>query len=282
MALSPQIVGSKIPIMCNQENFILKNNTYRLFQAMPGFQFIINPAIKNVQDNGRPKGGMFICFPDSIKSCVADVSPDHWRVQAAVVSSGESRTLVINSYFPFDRREGQDTVNQNDELLETIGVIQNVIRKTECDAVAWVGDINSDFSRNNRQSETIKETVSELSLGIIWEKFPIDFTHTYERDGSTHVSTLDHFFLTEELMNSTSDAGTIHHPDNSSDHEPVYCVIKALTVQQSATQQTPRHPRPCWRRSSKEEKQMFEYILDAKLDAIATPTEVTDCRDLHL
>ena len=26
---------------------------------------------------------------------------------------------------------------------------------------------------------------------------------------------------------------------------------------------------------------MFEYILDSRLEAIATPTEVTECRDIH-
>ena len=108
---------------------------------MPGFQFIVNPAVKDVQDNGRPKGGMFICFPESIKSCISDVSPGHWRVQAVVISSSESRTLLINSYFPYDRRDSQDSVIQNDELAEVIGIIQTVIRNTECDAL--VGDTNS-------------------------------------------------------------------------------------------------------------------------------------------
>ena len=26
---------------------------------------------------------------------------------------------------------------------------------------------------------------------------------------------------------------------------------------------------------------MFEYVLNSKLDAIATPTKVTECRDIH-
>jgi hypothetical protein len=279
--VSPQVVGNKIPILCNQENFILKSNTYRLFQAIPGFQFIINPAIKTIQDQGRPKNGMFICFPDSIKSCVRDVSPGHWRVQAVVISSAESRTLLINTYFPFDKREGQYNNNNDDELTETIGIIQNVIRSTECDAVAWVGDINADFSRNNRQSNTVSEAVSESNLCVTWERYPTDFTHTYEREGTTHVSTLDHFFLSEQLMNTVCDAGVLHHPDNSSDHEPVYCVFTSITISQSSVQPASRQPHPSWRRANMEEKKYFDYLLDTRLESIAIPSQVTECRNLH-
>ena len=85
--VSPQVVGDKIPIICNQENFILKANIYRLKRAIPGFQFYINPAVKNVQDVGRPMNGMFICVPDIIKNSVQDVSPGHWRIQAVIISS---------------------------------------------------------------------------------------------------------------------------------------------------------------------------------------------------
>ena len=119
--VSSEIVGSRIPILCNQENFILKANTYKLYQAIPGFQFYINPAVKTLQDRGRPSNGMFICVPDSIKNCATDVSPGHWRVQAVKIVSGRSSTLLINSYFPYDKKEQIKNSDIND-LNETLGV----------------------------------------------------------------------------------------------------------------------------------------------------------------
>ena len=118
--VSPQVIGENIPILCNQENFILKANTYRIFQAIPNFHFFINPAVKDVQDRGRPKNGMFIGIPNSIKSFVTDVSPCHWRVQAVIISSQQSRILLINTYFPFNKRENQTDLgdNDNDDLNE--------------------------------------------------------------------------------------------------------------------------------------------------------------------
>ena len=104
---------------------------------------------------------MFICVPDSIKSCITDVSPSHWRVQAVIISSKDSRTLLINSYFPFDKRGGEDDIH---ELIETLGVIKNVVRNCDCDAVIWVGDINADYTRNTPHSRAVRDSVDDLNL----------------------------------------------------------------------------------------------------------------------
>ena len=114
-------------------------------QCLPRFQMILNPAVKNSHDKGRPKSGMFITIPQSIKNCVSDVSPGFWRVQAATIKFGNRTTLLINSYFPTDpRRPGAD----ESELLEILGHMKNVIRQNDFDSLLWAGDINADFARN--------------------------------------------------------------------------------------------------------------------------------------
>ena len=207
--VSQETVGENIPILCNQENFLLKANLYKLFQEVPGFHFFVNPAIKETHDKGRPMNGMFICVPHQIKSCVSDVSPGHWRVQAIIISLENTNTLLINSYFPFDERTNED---ENHELNETIGVIKNVISNSNCDTVMLVGDINADFSRNTPHTQTVRETTDELNLATAWNTFPVDFTHTYKRDGSTFVSPLNHIYLTEDTLQTVHDDGVIHSP----------------------------------------------------------------------
>ena len=91
---SDQVSGNKLPIICNQENFILKGNFYKILKALPDFQIFFNPAVKQNFESGRPKGGLFIAVPNSIKSSVTDVSPGHWRVQTVVISFLESKTLL--------------------------------------------------------------------------------------------------------------------------------------------------------------------------------------------
>ena len=91
---------------------------------------------------------MFIGIPDSIRKFVKDVSPQHWRVQAVVVESKSSRTLVINSYFPTDSREINNR-GDNLELTETIEVIKTVIEDNQCEAIVWAGDVNADLEQTS-------------------------------------------------------------------------------------------------------------------------------------
>ena len=108
-----------------------------------------------------------------------------------------------------------------------------------------------------------------------------DFTCTYEREGVTHVSLLDHFFISELLLDAVTDAGVIHHPDNSSDHEPIFCVFESITLQPSVITTAPQAPRPSWKRASSEQKEKYIYLLDTRLSTVMTPTPVSECQDVH-
>ena len=79
LLVSDVVTGDKIPILCNQENFLLRENTYKIKQAFPKLNIVIKPAFKKDLNHGRPSNGMFIAFPDNIKNQVTDVSPGFWR-----------------------------------------------------------------------------------------------------------------------------------------------------------------------------------------------------------
>ena len=280
--VSPQCVGNKIPILCNQENFILKANSYRLFQACPDFQFFINPAVKIVNDPGRPMNGMFICIPNTIKNNVIDVSPGHWRVQAIVIKSEQAKTLLINSYFPWDQRESVTGKQEdNGELLETLGVIRNLVENVECDAVAWAGDINAEFSCNSRHTVLVEELLQELNFSTAWDKFDIDFSCTYERGGISYTSVLDHFFFSDPLFTEVTEAGVIHSIDNSSDHSPIFCILRSMNINFSASQKAQPSPKPSWKKADNIQKENFKTVLDLRLESIAIPTQVSECKKIH-
>ena len=78
--VSREVVGDKLPILCNQENFILRDNSYKIANIFPDSQVLINPAVKTSQDKGRPKNGMFIAIPEKLKNHVEDISPNFWRI----------------------------------------------------------------------------------------------------------------------------------------------------------------------------------------------------------
>jgi len=51
-----------IPILCNQENFVLKGNGHFIRNELDNYQVFIKPATKKCID-GRPINAMFIAVP---------------------------------------------------------------------------------------------------------------------------------------------------------------------------------------------------------------------------
>ena len=81
-SLSTNICGDKIPVLCVQEHFLLRGNSYIIQKALPNCHILFKSAVKVDQNYGRPKNGMFMAVPDKFKERISDVSPTHWRVQA--------------------------------------------------------------------------------------------------------------------------------------------------------------------------------------------------------
>ena len=278
LLVSDAVTGGKLPILCNQENFQLRDNSYRLNQALPGFKLLIKPAVKNDLNYGRPSNGMFIAFPDTIMNQVKDVSPDFWRIQAAKIQFKSSTLLLINSYFPTDpQRNNMDET----ELLDTLSHIKLVIEQNHFDTVLWAGDINSDFSRDSSHTRQVQDAVDEIRLLSSWRKFPVDFTATFEMMDRSFTSTLDHFFWNSLLDSSVVDAGVLHLPDNMSDHSPIYCIINTSSIQHDHSKPKKSKPCPSWRRAKPEEKTEYKRMLEENMARLIPPDSVARCMDVH-
>ena len=276
-----KIVGDKLPIICNKKNFILQGNFYKLRKACPDSHFIFNPAIKNSFDKGRPKGGMFISVPNSIRSQVSDVSPGHWRVQAVIISAVESKTLILNTYFPCDT--GRMVGLTVDEVIEVAEVIKRVIEENEFDSVVICGDINTDFRRMSGQVEAVNDLIQELNLKKVWDMFNVEFTRASFDNITgmlTSSSVIDHFFFSERLSGLVMDAGIINSVDNNSDHLPVYCVLESLLIKTDNSEPVNCAQKLSWKNSSPENKAMYKETLEGLLSGISVPHSVMSCRDI--
>ena len=60
--MSNQFVGNKTPVLCNQENFIMRGNCYKIVKALEGYHVIIKPAVKDSHDKGRAKTACLLPF----------------------------------------------------------------------------------------------------------------------------------------------------------------------------------------------------------------------------
>ena len=82
-----------IPILCNQENFVLKGNGHIIRNAIEDFHVFIKPATKDNLD-GRPTNGMFIALPRYLRNRVKDVSPNIKKVQAIILETEEDILMI--------------------------------------------------------------------------------------------------------------------------------------------------------------------------------------------
>ena len=275
--LTTTFCGNKIPILCVQEHFVLRGNSYVVQKALPNSHIFFKSAVKDNQNYGRAKNGMFVAVPDNLKERFNDVSPAHWRVQAVTFDS----TLIVNVYLPTD----PGTINYNDqELVETLEVVQTVLDDNHTAKVIITGDFNADFGRNSGHVNDVKTFVENLDLKLSWSRFHVDFTHVTVRDDVVHTHILDHFLWGEETDDDILDAGVVHHVDNDSDHCPIYCCFKVPPIETTQVKSTKSKPKPSWKKSSTEEKQCFTQTLQTKLDNVEVPCSI-DCRnptcDLH-
>lgn len=265
----------KISILCNQENFVLRGNKFKINQALPNHHIIFKSAVKNNLD-GRPRNGMFIAIPDDIKGNVNDVSPQHWRIQAIILKSINRRLLLINTYFPQDTR----SLDHKDiELEEVLAEINSVFEKNNFNDVIWTGDINVDFSRENGHSRRVSEYINEMNLVKAWENFAIDFTHEHTSNNNTHVSTIDHIFW--NTSTEIKDAGVLHCIENTSDHHPIFCMLNYTISTEVNKSVHAVKAKPSWTSSTDEQKENFRKELNEKLTNLEIDSNIRQCRNVH-
>ena len=271
------LAGNSMSVICNQENFILNANEYIIRNALPDHHIFFNAAQKEHLD-GRPRNGMFVAIPETMKEMVKDVSPKSDRIQSLLFKIESCSILLINTYFPIDPKS--DNFDDS-ELQLVLHQIKETIHSNEFDQVIWTGDINADFKRNSHFVNIVDDFITELDLRKAWDKHDIDFTHTYERNNTIFTSTIDHFILSQPTESCVLDAGVIHHPENLSDHCPIFCKLSIPNLNRESTSnyKIPNNL-PNWRKADLEEKRKYFQEVENRLMELNLPDSALNCSDV--
>ena len=266
-----------VPILCNQENFLLLNNGYRVKQALPDCHiFFKKGEMDTIQ--GRPKNGMFIAVPNNIKENVCEVSPHHWRIQTVIINTSNSKVLIINTYFSTNPK-----INDFDpiDLLSTLDAINDVLTSNEYDHVIWSGDFNADFSRKTKFTYIVDKFIKEKELRKSWDKFKVDYTHVTEVMGKTFTSVIDHFCWSDGIEDNVIDADSLYLLHNMSDHCPIYCLIRVDSLRTRPQETSFARNRPSWKNASLEQRTCFQLKLKNALESLRIPDCCKSCLDVH-
>ena len=276
------LTGSKTPIFCIQEHFLMRSSLRKLSSFFSGSSVIAKPAFKdtNVQNRGRPKGGLAIIVPKLFRKNIKIIHVESWRIQPILITVKNVKYLVVNVYFPTDSKTVHGECLELDDCLARLSVI---ISTTEFQHLHIAGDLNYEVGRNTNHSRKIEQFMAENKLISTWRKFNVDFTHCYENGNhDTFVHTIDHFLVLEHSEKVVVDAGVIHNVDNTSDHEPIYSVIEAPKLENKETidEEEKGTPKFDWKNASDDQKLEFNDELFRRLMAIQIPDCVQNCRQL--
>ena len=94
------------------------------------------------------------------------------------------------------------------------------------------------------------------------------------------TSVIDHFFICSKLGLLIQDAGVLHSADNRSDHSPVYCVLSSLNITLDITESKGSNPKPSWKVSTVEEKEVYKITLEERLNMISVPQPILQCKEV--
>ena len=150
--------------------------------------------------------------------------------------------------------------------------------------VVMLGDLNFHPTRVSDFSNTVKAFLSDNNLQSIWTKFNCDFTYCFSRlthgVERTFYSTLDHFILSPDLLESCVEATPLHLVDNMSNHEPIYLKFKCVPnkLPNISYENVEPSPKPQWNRASSDNIANYKLDLHCNLSEIDT---LFDCDDVH-
>ena len=277
-----------VQLFAVQEHFLLKENLYKL-DCFRDYEVFSIPAFKNNDSvhSGRPSGGLSLIYSHSVSQYVTRLTcPKSYRVHGLKINFPGADFLIINTYFPNDPR----TNNFDDsELLNTLQDIKYLIDQVdESYNTVLMGDLNCDFSRDTVFVQQVKNFLIENNLRHVWEKFDCDFTFYHERftAGRTIVSksTIDHFCVKNEALNSCVEAMPLHFAENLSCHDPIFMKLDCVSLppkHKPESDTSPKIPKPQWHKATSDHKNNYSQTLKDLIDNVQIDSNMLFCRDGH-
>lgn len=170
---------------------------------------------------GRPYGGCAIVWHNSMRCSVTPIHCKSKRVCCVRARFPHLTALIFSVYMPCDTQYDVANVEIFNDVLNEISSIASMY---ESDRIICAGDFNTDFSRTRSlHTRALSDFLSNEDLCSIHVLPGYSVDYTFESASDRTRSTLDHFFISENLRSSVVEITCHHDVDNFSDHSPLIC-----------------------------------------------------------
>ena len=264
---------NKCNIIFIQEHWFFQNEICMLEQNIDNINvFGVSPMDDKALLVGRPHGGCAIMYSKSMTTPVRQIETDNPRMCAGILTvSNSCSILLICIYMPCDNNNRSD-----DDLY--VGVLDDIrvlcSKFNDINYVIIGGDFNTDFSRHRSyHTEMLNAFSDNDDLICSSTKLILDNEFTYENSTGAR-SFIDHFLLTENLIDCISDVKVIHDGDNLSDHCPVSITFNINNnIMSSNTKSYPyKHiSKPSWHMAEECHINQYKEMLNVLLSRISLP-----------
>ena len=269
----------EIDLLQLQEHFKATKSIETFFKKRfeNNFDSYVIPAYREpFQDSGRAKGGLAQLSSKHLKIKKERIKTKSWRLQAQILHIDQYKIIWFNCYMPTDP---QTILYDEVELLPILDEIEKILDNNLFDDCVLGGDLNFDQRRGSGFASCLRDFLDRIGLKSVWEKFPPDFTHLHTDLKSSSI--IDHFFVSEKLLDLVEDAGPVHLGDNRSRHSPIVMKLNIANLKAECPKKSDSSNirKPAWYKATEQEKNEYTVLLSQKLDDL-TPPDSLSCNDV--
>ena len=220
--------------------------------------------------SGRPYGGCAILYRSSLSSSITPLHSisNRFCVLKVKDQSGLS-ILLVCVYMP-----SSDIADYQD----TLGALEGFIESYQCDINVIVGNFNADFSRQSAFTHHLSTLMTSLDL-IACDLHSSTITYTYERDGGSVRSWIDHVLCNESYSNLINQLHPMNSGINLSDHLPISFTLNVSPVcvgHNSKLKCSPPIEKSCnWSNVEQHHNDKYRHLISADLPSL--PPDLACC-----
>ena len=244
------------------------------FVAHSGMEDAISSSIYQ----GRPFGGVSICWSKSLNHVITPISNyKHKRIVAAELKSQGRNILLISAYMPYFNSNGRDQCIA--ETLDALSVIELLISDHPQHDVVIGGDLNTELKRESPFDDFWYDFMTKYSLRHC-DSLATSIQYTYCHESLNQKKFIDHFIVSESLFlnGSIGNHFVLDDGDNTSDHLPLLLTLNiSLPESQTEVSRPQKTSAINWKKVSAEKRNEYSNKLEQLLLAQEAPSHVSGC-----
>ena len=249
-------------IVLVQEHWLLESQFHVFEDSFPNTNaYCISAMNENAILYGRGFGGCAIIWKSSIEASFEPVQVHHKRACGVKISMSDVSLFLCSLYLPCD--ENVANAEYTDVLDEVFNsdVYQNVY------FVIIGGDLNTDLARgHSHNTGALQRTCLDENVMLVKTLSDIcDIDYTFESKANGTRSCIDHFIVSENLVDLIDECCVKHEGDNLSDNDAVYMTL-SLEALHFSPRDSPVFHRPVWTKAGQDSIEAYKYDLDLYLN----------------